>query len=162
MALEKFFFPVCCVEWHGEQLSFQNWPRIYYHLSYRIFWSAMAKFNIMPLYTLFFLKSYLPVCAHSRRSSGTKVDQLEELYKILLKISILTHIMLVNAVRTKQYAIKTRKVRISTKIDIQKFLFYWLIIYGLSAVQWKIIIRFGPEIAKIRIFSDMRYVKTWN
>ena len=29
-----------------------------------------------------FKNSYLPVCAHSRISSGTKVDQLEELYKI--------------------------------------------------------------------------------
>jgi len=29
-----------------------------------------------------FKNSYLPVCAYSRISSGTKVDQLEELYKI--------------------------------------------------------------------------------
>ena len=46
-----------------------------------------------------FKNSYLPVCAHSRISSGTKVDQLEELYKILLEISTLTHITLVNTVR---------------------------------------------------------------
>ena len=29
-----------------------------------------------------FKNSYLPVCAYSRVGSGTKVDQLEELYKI--------------------------------------------------------------------------------
>ena len=29
-----------------------------------------------------FKNSYLPMCAHSRISSGTKVAQLEELYKI--------------------------------------------------------------------------------
>ena len=46
-----------------------------------------------------FKNSYLPVCAHSRISSGTKVDQLEHLYKISWKISTLTHITLVNTVR---------------------------------------------------------------
>ena len=37
--------------------------------------------------------------AHSRISSGTKVDQLEELYKISWKTPMLTHITLVNTVR---------------------------------------------------------------
>ena len=46
-----------------------------------------------------FKNSYLPVCAHSRISSGTKVDQLEELYKISWKTPTLTHITLVNTVR---------------------------------------------------------------
>ena len=48
---------------------------------------------------IIFKHSYLPVCAHSRISSGTKVDQLEELYKISWKTPMLTHITLVNAVR---------------------------------------------------------------
>ena len=39
------------------------------------------------------------MCAHSRISSGTKVDQLEELYKISWKTPTLTHITLVNIVR---------------------------------------------------------------
>ena len=34
----------------------------------------------------------------------------------------------VKSVRVEKYAIKTRKVRISAKINIQKFLFYCLII----------------------------------
>ena len=46
-----------------------------------------------------FKNSYLPVCAYPRISSGTKVDQLEELYKISWKTPILTHITLVNTVR---------------------------------------------------------------
>ena len=58
---EKFFLPICCVEWHGEQLLFQSWPRIHYCLSYRIFWNAMAKFNIMPFYTLF-SKIHISLC----------------------------------------------------------------------------------------------------
>ena len=49
--------------------------------------------------TEIFKNSYLPVCAQSRRSSGTKVDQLEELYKILWKTQTLTPIILVNTVR---------------------------------------------------------------
>ena len=51
------------------------------------------------VWTVNFKNSYLPVCAHSRISSGTKVDQLEELYKILWKTQTLTHITLVNIVR---------------------------------------------------------------
>ena len=43
--------------------------------------------------------SYLPVCTHSRISSGTKVVRLEELYKISWKTSTLTHITFVNTVR---------------------------------------------------------------
>ena len=46
-----------------------------------------------------FKNSYLPVCAQPRINSGTKVDQLEELYKISWKTSTLTHITLVNIVR---------------------------------------------------------------
>ena len=46
-----------------------------------------------------FKNSYLLVCAYSRISSGTKVDQLEELYKISWKTPTLTHITPVNAVR---------------------------------------------------------------
>ena len=49
--------------------------------------------------TEFFKNSYLPVCAHSRISSRTKVDQLEQLYKIPWKTPMLTHITLVNEVR---------------------------------------------------------------
>jgi len=48
---------------------------------------------------IIFKNSYLPMCAHSRISSGTKVDQLEELYKISWKIPTLTHTTLVNTVR---------------------------------------------------------------
>ena len=46
-----------------------------------------------------FKNSYLPMYAQSRISSGTKVDQLEELYKISWEIPTLTHIALVNTVR---------------------------------------------------------------
>ncbi len=46
-----------------------------------------------------FKNSYLPVCAHSTISSGTKVVQLEELYNISWKTPTLTHITLVNTVR---------------------------------------------------------------
>ena len=49
--------------------------------------------------TVNFKNSYLLVCAHFRISPGTKVDQLEELYKILWKTPTLTHIILVYAVR---------------------------------------------------------------
>ena len=49
--------------------------------------------------TEIFKNSYLPVCAHSRISSGTKVVQLEELYKISWKTPTLIHITLVNTVR---------------------------------------------------------------
>ena len=51
------------------------------------------------VWTANFKNSYLPVCAYSRISSGTKVDQLEELYKISWKTPTLTHITLVNAVQ---------------------------------------------------------------
>ena len=49
--------------------------------------------------TVNFKNSYLLVCAQSRRSSGTKVDQLEELYKISWKTPTLIPITLVNTVR---------------------------------------------------------------
>ena len=45
-----------------------------------------------------FKNSYLPVCAQSRISSGTKVDQLEEHYKISWNTPMLTLITLVNKV----------------------------------------------------------------
>ena len=48
---------------------------------------------------IIFKNSYLPVCAHPRISSGTKVDQLEELYKISWKTPTLTQITFVNTVR---------------------------------------------------------------
>ena len=51
------------------------------------------------VWTVNFKNSYLPVCAYSRISSGTRVDQLEELYKISWKILTLTHTTFVNAVR---------------------------------------------------------------
>ena len=51
------------------------------------------------VWTVNFKNSYLPVCVHSRISSGTKVDQLEELYKIWWKTPELIHITLVNTVR---------------------------------------------------------------
>ena len=44
-------------------------------------------------------KIHISACAYSRISSGTKVDQLEELYKISWKTPMLTHITLVNTVR---------------------------------------------------------------
>ena len=51
------------------------------------------------VWTVNFKNSYLPVCAYSRISSGTKVDQLEELYKISWKTPTLTQITLVNTVQ---------------------------------------------------------------
>ena len=48
---------------------------------------------------IIFKTSYLPVCAHFGISSGTKVYQLEELYKISWKTSTLTHITFINTVR---------------------------------------------------------------
>ena len=69
-------------------------------LSYRL--QNFLKFNNQLLQSAFravnFKNSYLSVCAHSRISSGTKVDQLEELYKILWEAPTLTHITLVNTV----------------------------------------------------------------
>ena len=52
-----------------------------------------------------FKNSYLPMRAHSRISSGIKADQLEELYKILWKTSMLTQITLVNAIRVYRVAL---------------------------------------------------------
>ena len=51
-----------------------------------------------------FKNSYLSVCAQSRISSGTKIDQLEELYKISWKTPTLTHIAFVNTVRVYRVA----------------------------------------------------------
>ena len=46
-----------------------------------------------------FKNSYLPVCAHSRISSGTKVVQLEELYKISWKTPTLIQVAPINTIR---------------------------------------------------------------
>ena len=98
MTLEKFVLPVCCVDGHGEQLvpgltsdllpfELQNFLKCDSQIQHNAF-----------LYIIF-KNSYFPVCAHSRISSGTKVDQLEELYKISWKTPTLTYIALVNIVR---------------------------------------------------------------
>ena len=99
MTLQKFALLVCCAEWHDEQLlSLDQLPNRYCWGS-RIFWSSTTKFSIMLFLVKIFKNSYLSVCAHSRISFGTKVVQLEELYKISWETPTLIHITLVNTVR---------------------------------------------------------------
>ena len=59
------------------------------------------------------------MCAQSRIGSETKVDQLEQLYKILLQTPTLTQITLVNAVRL--YRVSPSNFY-SPKIIFNKFL----------------------------------------
>ena len=88
---------LCRRTWWTTLLLGQSRSR--YRMSSRIFWSSTAKFSIMLFLVKIFKNSYLPLRAHSRISSGTKVDQLEEFYKILWETPMLTHTTLVNAVR---------------------------------------------------------------
>ena len=74
--------------------------------------------------TVNFKNSYLPVCAYVRISSGTKVDRLEELYKISWKTPMLTHIILVNTIRV--YRITSDNL-FPPKLISKTFLFIFII-----------------------------------
>ena len=117
-------------------------------LSYEL--QNFLKFNNQLLQSAFravnFKNSYLPVCAYSRISSGTKVDQLEELYKISWKTPMLTHITLVNAVRV--YRVTSNNFFLP-KLISKNFLFIFTLFFYSRSARQKIIIQVGSEIRKL-------------
>ena len=86
------------------------------------------------------------MCAHSRISSGTKVDQLEELYKISWKTPTLTHITLVNTVRV--YRVTSGNF-FPPKLISKNFIFIFTLFSYSRSTKQKIIIQFGPKIRKL-------------
>ena len=74
------------------------------------------------------------MCAHPRISSGTKVDQLEELYKISWEAPTLTHITLVNTVRV--YRVTSGDL-FPPKLISKNFLFIFAIFFSPRSIKQK-------------------------